>query len=936
MIDYKYFNLFQYEKGNVDKDWKIEYDGGSFTDWDMFGESIELTESLCSEKELRFGCCEAGCLKFKVANIVKPLMNEWITVSVIIDHHEEEPFVIGRYKVASEKLTADRQYKDIVAYDAMYDIINSDVADWYNTVLPEKTSTVTLGQFRTSFMQHFGISEQVPEGGLVNDDMIVERTIEPEQISGKNVITAICEINGCFGHIGRDGKFHYIYLPQAIEGLYPANNLFPDRALQHMAQAKTEHLYPQDPQSARIGAGTYIECNYEDYVTKDITKLQIRQEKDDIGVIYGTGDNCYIIQDNFLVYGKSAEQLTVTAQNVFEKITNIVYRPFDADVMGNPCMEVGDPVRFPTKYEVVETYILERTLKGIQALRDNYKANGAEEYSENVNSVAKSIVQLKGKSNVLERTIEETRLEITDLKEGLENKISITADGLEAEINRAQEAEGGMQKDYTAKITATAKELSSEITEKTEYTDTSPYDVTRRGNGVPATVYVGEYYLDEDSLKIYFGVAEVPGYEDIEWETIAVYDFNEHQAESNGVYRYDIELDYESAIEEYDVPPTIYENKLDNYNWGTNGPDWDNGSPGDKWFEVTVRDTLSYWLCKSKYIPAIPAHWQEVGKATIVDLPELSSKVTQTSEGLKSTVKKGDVSSEISQEAGKISITGDRISITSQNFQLTDDGRVNCTGATVSGTIKSTGSSGNTEVTNGGFYIYNNSNKIAGCFYGSTGGRIDIYASPGDTGNLAFCASASKTDIYAGGLRVHQGGLVVDNDLTVKGSASVNGDFAVTGTKNRIIQTADYGAILQYCYETTSPMFGDVGTGKIGDDGVCYIYFDPIFVKTANTAVEYCVFLQKEGEGDAWISKKTTDYFLVCGTPKLVFSWEAKAKQAKYEYERLENYTIIKDADRIDYESLWNGAQDTDYEKIWEIYLENYKKSIEYSEEETL
>lgn len=183
---------------------------------------------------------------------------------------------------------------------------------------------------------------------------------------------------------------------------------------------------------------------------------------------------------------------------------------------------------------------------------------------------------------------------------------------------------------------------------------------------------------------------------------------------------------------------------------------------------------------------------------------------------------------------------------------------------------------------------------------------------------------------------MHQGGLVVDNDLTVKGSASVNGDFAVTGTKNRIIQTADYGAILQYCYETTSPMFGDVGTGKIGDDGVCYIYFDPIFVKTANTAVEYCVFLQKEGEGDAWISKKTTDYFLVCGTPKLVFSWEAKAKQAKYEYERLENYTIIKDADRIDYESLWNGAQDTDYEKIWEIYLENYKKSIEYSEEETL
>lgn len=904
MIDYKYFNLFQYEKGNVDKDWKIEYDGGSFTDWDMFSESIELTESLCSEKELRFGCCEAGCLKFKVANIVKPLINEWITVKVNIDHHEDEPFVIGRYKVASEKLTADRQYKDIVAYDAMYDIINADVADWYNTVLPEKTSTVTLAQFRTSFMQYFGISEHVPEGGLVNDDMIVERTIEPEQISGKDVITAICEINGCFGHIGRDGKFHYIYLPQAIEGLYPANDLFPDRAPEHMVQAKTEHLYPQDPQSTRIGAGTYIECNFEDYVTKPITKLQIRQEKDDIGSIHGAGDNCYIIQDNFLVYGKSAEQLTVIAQNVFRKITNIVYRPFDADVMGNPCMEVGDPVRFPTKYEVVESYILERTLKGVQALRDNYKANGAEEYSENVNGVAKSIVQLKGKSNVLERTIEETRLEMTDIEAGLKNEISITA-----------------------------KELSSEITEKTQTWDTGGYSIDHTGSGPPQIdVDAGKYYLDKQSGDIYKGIAEVPERIETNWQDIAAYEYYPENTD------YRIIRD-DSAEYGYSVPKRIDVVDVDYYDWGRNAPNDKQGNAGNVYLEVEPLYSIDYWVCIKEIIEREDAYWEKVGQAILVNFPEMASQITQNANEIKLTVKKGDVSSQISQEHDKISITGNRISITSQNFQLTDDGKVNCTGATVSGTIESTGDRGKTRVTNGGFYILNNSNKVAGCFYGSggnNGGRLDIYTSAGNEGDLAFCASASKTDIYAGGLRVHQGGLVVDNDLTVKGKASVDGNFTVAGTKNRIIQTEDYGAVLQYCYETTSPMFGDVGTGKIGDDGVCYIYFDPIFAKTVNTAIEYCVFLQKEGEGDAWISKKTTDYFLVCGTPKLAFSWEAKAKQVKYEYDRLENYTIIKDAECMDYESLWNGAQDTDYEKIWEIYLENYKKSIEYSEEETL
>lgn len=185
--------------------------------------------------------------------------------------------------------------------------------------------------------------------------MTVERTIYPERISGKDIITSICEINGCFGHIGRDGKFHYIYLPQAIEGLYPSNTLFPDHAPEHMAQAKSGHLYPQDPKSARIGSGTYRDCQYEDFIAKPITKLQIRKEENDIGKIWpetpnGDKDNCYIIQDNFLVYEKSSDKLSVIAQNLLGKITDITYRPFSAECVGNPCFEVGDPIRFPTKY----------------------------------------------------------------------------------------------------------------------------------------------------------------------------------------------------------------------------------------------------------------------------------------------------------------------------------------------------------------------------------------------------------------------------------------------------------------------------------------------------------------------------------------------------------------------------------------------------------
>lgn len=441
MVDYKYFDLFY--KENVDKRAKIEYSGGVMTNKELFQNSELLTESLCSEKELRFGCCEAASLKFKVANIVKPMKGETVTFSIVIDHHEDKPILIGKYKVESDKETADRRYRDIVAYDAMYDIINADASEmaaWYNSLLPKEDSAVTMKQFRESFVGHFGLTEVLPKGGLVNDSMTIQRTIQPEQISGQDIITAICEINGCFGHIGRDGKFHYIYLPQAIEGLYPANDLYPDHAPEWMAQAKTGHLYPQDPKSTKIGKGSYIPpCNYESYRTKPITKLQIRMEENDIGKIWPEGevqekDNCYIIQDNFLVYGKSSDELTVIAQNIMGKITDIIYRPFDCTAVGNPCLEVGDAVRLNTTYEIVESYILTRTMKGIQALRDTYKAQGVQKYGEQVNGIHKSIIQLKGKANILTRTIEETKLEMHDIEKDLRSTITVTAGEIRAEV----------------------------------------------------------------------------------------------------------------------------------------------------------------------------------------------------------------------------------------------------------------------------------------------------------------------------------------------------------------------------------------------------------------------------------------------------------------------------------------------------------------------
>lgn len=537
MVDYQYSSLFL--KDSVDKQLNIVSDDGkiNITNTELHQEKFELTESLCSESELTFGACEAGMIKFTVSNVFLPMKGKWLTAKMTLDGHKDKPFQIGRYKVYSDTPTADRTCRDVVAYDALYDILSSDVTDWYNQILPQKDSKVTLKQFRDSFFNHFGVEQE--EVSLVNDEMIIEKTVEVtasssgssgtaetstigEAMSGKEVLSCILEINGCMGNIGRYGKFRYVYLTQEIQGLYPANDLYP-----------ADDLYPRNPKSTSISKSQYISAQYEDYIVRTIDKLQIREKENDIGVIVGDGGNTYVIEGNFLVYGKGTKELNEIGEKTLSKIKGIIYRPFSADCKGNPCLEAGDAVRLATKYELIETYILKRTLKGIQALRDDLEADGEEYRTSKVNGIQRSILQLKGKSNTLERSIEETKSTIVDVEKGLQSQITQTAteirsevknttDGLSsritqnassitAEVNRATNAEGTL----SSKITQTAESITAEVNRATEKEGQLAAAIQINADGITSKVsrdsVVSEINQSAEGLKIRADLLELRG-----------------------------------------------------------------------------------------------------------------------------------------------------------------------------------------------------------------------------------------------------------------------------------------------------------------------------------------------------------------------------------------------------------------------------------------
>lgn len=409
--------------------------------------TFALEESLCSESELKFGACEANCVKFTARNTAGNIIGKTISIEETIDGDSENPMPYGVFKVASDVPTADRTKRQITAYDAMYDIINTDVKSWYAGL----SFPMTLKQFRDSFFAHLGIAQV--ETSLVNDSMTVNKTIvatqtddssavtEESAISGKTVVTAICEINGCFGNINREGKFEYVFLKAITSALYPAEDLFP-----------SDNLFPSDANTESM-TGHYITFDYEDFQSKAITQLEIKTSEDNAGAIVGTAGNSYSITGNFLVSDKTGAELEQIANNLLPIMKQAVYTPIKScTCVGNPCLTLGEPIRFNTTREIVETYLLQRTLTGVQSKRDSISAQGTQTHSAKVNSIRDTIESVERRTGKLERNADHLQSTYEDLEEQTNTKFEQTAKSISAEVNRAQKAEGQLDASLELKL----------------------------------------------------------------------------------------------------------------------------------------------------------------------------------------------------------------------------------------------------------------------------------------------------------------------------------------------------------------------------------------------------------------------------------------------------------------------------------------------------
>ena len=421
-------NYDDYKTGGTHKVFSISVVGENITitNENLRTESIVLDEELCSSTNLKFGSCGTSKFTAEIANVFENFEGKLINVTVTMDN---EVTKYGTFKVFSDKPIADRIFRSLTAYDAMNDIIKTNVLSWYNSL----TFPMTLKNFRDSFFNYLGITQETTT--LVNDNFIIPGGFTAsDSLMGGTIITAICELNGVFGHINRDGKFEYIDLTQSESFECP----------------------PYENGSV----------TYEDYVTSPITKVTMRGTASDVGTSVGVAGNEYIIQGNPLIYGTEGTQaLTTAITNLLNKIKTIVFRPFDLrKTIGNPCVEIGDAIEIETKYETVNSYVLRRTLTGIQALRDRYSALGSKVYPAEATSYQNEITRAKGKMHEFEVTLDgfssrvaEVESDVEGLDSDLHTNYSTTTQMNSAINQKANEINQTVSTTYETKSDATSK-----------------------------------------------------------------------------------------------------------------------------------------------------------------------------------------------------------------------------------------------------------------------------------------------------------------------------------------------------------------------------------------------------------------------------------------------------------------------------------------------
>lgn len=400
----------KYMTGQYKKEIKLYFPQLSLTvlNDEIYSESLSLEEAIFDGNgELSIIGCISNRFSVEIRNQGIQLKNKTIQVSIRIDSGSWNQIFTGY--VDSVETVRDRSYQKLQCYDALYKYQDKNFFNTYDGL----AFPVTIKTLRDALFTFIGVTQETIT--LVNDTVSIEQTIDDGELAVIDVVRAICQMNGVFGKICADGVFRYVDISIPSEFLpYPSDEIFPG-----------SDVYPADGMHDTIYIDKYRNVKFEDYELANITGVTVRDGTSDINYGQaGTDNNVLLIEGNMLCNQLDQETKNAIAEGVLSKVENYVYTPFEAESVGLPFIECGDPVAYyiydyssgDPVTEIMGFTVLSRYLKGIQWLTDIYNARGIEYQPEVIpvgdDNVDKQLNQMEQEISGLAETVEQQGIDI--------------------------------------------------------------------------------------------------------------------------------------------------------------------------------------------------------------------------------------------------------------------------------------------------------------------------------------------------------------------------------------------------------------------------------------------------------------------------------------------------------------------------------------------
>lgn len=369
---------------------------------DIVSESLEITEILESGKTLSFGDVNASSLKFRCRDIAQDVRGCSVTVSLAFkDYPQYSQYVFaGRIDTQSNQ-THEDVITTITAYDYIKMAFELDLTEWWKNlqIADNQPFSAYVNLITRKLASDGGCApfEDSSLAKMANLNQIIAKkpdlNADYTSLSGEMFLKWIAQVCNVYITLVR-GRLVAVRLPEMKEGLRPHIGLRPHKGL-YPSAGSYDFSVPQS---------NYISATYEPYKTEKIDQVIIT-DKGGIGEwkypnIQGDGKNIFFMDGNPFVWAMS--DIQAVAQTIFDRIKNVYFTPCNVKCYGTVFMELGDVIKVSTVKNIILSYILKRTMKGINSITDSftnkaeqYQGSHAPSYSEINNANGKTILKIQ-------------------------------------------------------------------------------------------------------------------------------------------------------------------------------------------------------------------------------------------------------------------------------------------------------------------------------------------------------------------------------------------------------------------------------------------------------------------------------------------------------------------------------------------------------------